>query len=100
VRADHGPRGSGGAVTAQRAPFTHAEVGQEQRGVGSTRGAGSAGGRGRARPRCGWTSAQMASQQVERTAELQDLEVRAELDRCICGCERECSAGGRLGSIP
>jgi hypothetical protein len=42
----------------------------------------------------------MASQQVERAAELQDPEVWAELDRHVCGCERECSAGGRLGSIP
>jgi hypothetical protein len=42
----------------------------------------------------------MVSQQVERTAELQDPEVRAELDRRIRGCERECSADSRLGSIP
>jgi hypothetical protein len=42
----------------------------------------------------------MASQQEERAAELQDLEVRAELDRRVRGCEWECSAGGRFGSIP
>jgi hypothetical protein len=42
----------------------------------------------------------MASQQVERAAELQDPKIRAELDRRVRGCERERSAGGRLGSIP
>jgi hypothetical protein len=42
----------------------------------------------------------MASQQMERAVELQDPEVRAELDRRVRGCERECSTGGRLGSIP
>jgi hypothetical protein len=42
----------------------------------------------------------MASQQVERAAELQDPEIRAELDRRVRGCEREYSTGGRLGSIP
>jgi hypothetical protein len=39
-------------------------------------------------------------QQVERTAELQDPEVRAELDWRVHECERECSTGGQLGSIP
>jgi hypothetical protein len=42
----------------------------------------------------------MVLQQVEWTAELQDLEVRAELDRRVSKYEQECSAGGRLGSIP
>jgi hypothetical protein len=42
----------------------------------------------------------MASQQLERTTELQDPEVRAELSRRVRECERKCSTGGRLGSIP
>jgi hypothetical protein len=42
----------------------------------------------------------MASQQVERAAELQDPEVQVDLDWHIRGCERECSTDGRLGSIP
>jgi hypothetical protein len=50
--------------------------------------------------RCGFGGKQMASQQVERTAELQDPEVRAELDWRVRGCEQECSTGGRLGLIP
>jgi hypothetical protein len=33
-------------------------------------------------------------------AKLQDPEVRVELDWRVRGCERECSTGGRLGSIP
>jgi hypothetical protein len=43
---------------------------------------------------------QMASQLVEWTAELQDLEVRAELNRHVRECERECSTCARLDSIP
>jgi hypothetical protein len=42
----------------------------------------------------------MASQQLERTAELQDPEVPAELNQRVRECERKCFAGGRLGSIP
>jgi hypothetical protein len=42
----------------------------------------------------------MVSQKVERAAELQDPEVRAGLDWHVRECERECSAGGRLGSFP
>jgi hypothetical protein len=42
----------------------------------------------------------MASQQVERTAELQDPEVRAELDSRVRKCVRGRSADGRLGSVP
>jgi hypothetical protein len=42
----------------------------------------------------------MASQQMERAAELQDLEVRAELNRRVRECERKRFASGRLGSIP
>jgi hypothetical protein len=42
----------------------------------------------------------MASQQMERTAELQDPEVRAELNRRVRECERKCFASGRLDSIP
>jgi hypothetical protein len=44
----------------------------------------------------------MASQQVagRKAAELQDTEVRAELNRHVRECERECSTGARLDSIP
>jgi hypothetical protein len=45
-------------------------------------------------------STRIVSQQMERAAKLQDLEVRAERNRRVRGCERECSAGGRLGLIP
>jgi hypothetical protein len=118
MQTDHDPRGGGGAVMAwragrrggeakaatgchelggarcsqaQRAPFTHVEVGAgvTRHGFDAQRKTGGGG-----RP------ALMAAQQVERAAELQDPEVRAELDRCVRGCERECSAGGRLCSIP
>jgi hypothetical protein len=41
----------------------------------------------------------MASQQADRAAELEDPEVRAELDRRVRECERERSVSGRLGSI-
>jgi hypothetical protein len=41
----------------------------------------------------------MASQQVEGTAKLQDLEVRAKLNRRVRECERKCFASGRLDSI-
>jgi hypothetical protein len=42
----------------------------------------------------------MASQQMERMVELQDQEVRAELNRRVRECERKCFASGRLNSIP
>jgi hypothetical protein len=44
----------------------------------------------------------MASQQVAggKAAELQDPEVRAELNRCVRECERKCFASGRLDSFP
>jgi hypothetical protein len=42
----------------------------------------------------------MASQQVERMAELQNAEVRAELNRRVRECERKCFASVRLGLIP
>jgi hypothetical protein len=76
---------------ARRAPSTHAEVGAAVTwcGFDAQRKTGSGG-----RPTL------MASQQMERAAELQDPEVRAELNRHVRECERECSAGGRLGSIP
>jgi hypothetical protein len=41
----------------------------------------------------------MASQWVERTAELQDPEVRAGLNWSVRECERKYYASGRLGSI-
>jgi hypothetical protein len=37
---------------------------------------------------------------MEKAAELQDPEVRAELNRHVCECERKCFASGRLDSIP
>jgi hypothetical protein len=76
---------------ARRAPYTHAEVeaGAMRRGSDAQHKTSGGG-----RPTL------MVSQQVERTAELQDPEVRAELDRRIRGCKREYSTGGRLGSIP
>jgi hypothetical protein len=42
----------------------------------------------------------MVSQQMERVAELQNPEVRAELNRCARECEQKCFASGRVGSIP
>jgi hypothetical protein len=45
-------------------------------------------------------SNRMASQQVERKAKLQDLEVRAKLNRRVRECERKCFTSGRLGSFP
>jgi hypothetical protein len=42
----------------------------------------------------------MASQQMEKVAELQDLEVRAELNRRVRECERKCFDSGWLGSFP
>jgi hypothetical protein len=42
----------------------------------------------------------MASQQMERAAELQNPEVQAELNRHVRECERKCFASGWLGSIP
>jgi hypothetical protein len=69
---------------ARRAPFVYAEV-----GTGATRKTGDGG-----RP------ALMESQPVERAAELQDPEVRTELNRRVRECEQKCSAGGRLDSIP
>jgi hypothetical protein len=48
----------------------------------------------------GGKPALMASQQMERATELQDPEVRAELNRRVRECERKCFVSGRLGSIP
>jgi hypothetical protein len=47
----------------------------------------------------GGRSNRMASQQVEGTAKLQDLGVRAKLNRRVRECERKCFASGRLDSI-
>jgi pentatricopeptide repeat protein len=76
---------------AWRAPFIHAEVevGATQRRFDAQRKTGGGG-----RP------ALMASQQMERAAELQNPEVRAELNRHVRECERKCFASSRLGSIP
>jgi hypothetical protein len=48
----------------------------------------------------GGRPAQMASQQMERAVELQDSEVRTELNRLIRECERKCFASGQLSSFP
>jgi hypothetical protein len=48
----------------------------------------------------GGRSTLMASQQVKRVTELQDPEVRAELNRRVRECERKCFTSGRLGSFP
>jgi hypothetical protein len=76
---------------ARRAPFIHVEVeaGVTRRGFDTQRKTGGSG-----RP------VLMASQQMERAAELQDPEIRVELNRCVHECERKCFASGRLGSIP
>jgi hypothetical protein len=76
---------------ARRAPFIHTEVraGATRRGFDAQRKTGGGG-----------SPALMASQQVERTAELQHPEVRAELNRRVRECERKHFASGRLGSIP
>jgi hypothetical protein len=75
---------------ARRAPFTHAEVetGATRHGFDVQRKTGGSG-----------RSNRMESQQVERTAKLQDLEVRAKLNRRVRKCERKCFASGRLDSI-
>jgi hypothetical protein len=75
---------------ARRAPFTHAEVetGATRRGFDVQRKTGGSG-----------RSNRMASQQVEGTAKLQDLEVRAKLNRCVRECERKCFSSGWLDSI-
>jgi hypothetical protein len=110
MQAGLGPRGGGGAVMARRAArrdgkskatviarrarkeqlrsgkAVKGEV--TQHGFDAQRKTGGGG-----RP------VLMASQQMERTAELQDPEVRAELNRRIRECERKCFASGRLGSI-
>jgi hypothetical protein len=48
----------------------------------------------------GGRPALIASQQVGRMMELQNSEVRAELNRRVRECERKSFASGRLGSIP
>jgi hypothetical protein len=76
---------------ARRAPFIHAEVeaGVTQRGFDAQRKTGGGG-----RP------VLMASQQMERAAELLNPEVRAELNRRVRECKRKCFASGRLGLFP
>jgi pentatricopeptide repeat protein len=76
---------------ARRAPFIHTEVeaGATQRRFDAQRKTGGGG-----RP------ALMASQQMERAVELQNPEVRAELNRHVHECERRCFASCWLGSIP
>jgi hypothetical protein len=76
---------------ARRAPLIHAEVGAgvTRRGFDAQHKTGGGG-----RP------VLMASQLVERAVELQDPEVRTELNRRVRECEHKCSAGGQLDSIP
>jgi hypothetical protein len=47
----------------------------------------------------GGRPALIASQQMERAAELQNPEVRAELNRRVRKCEQKCFASGRLSSF-
>jgi hypothetical protein len=74
----------------RRAPFICAEVeaGATYRGFDAQRKTGGGG-----RP------ALMASQQVKKAAELQDPEVRAELNRRVRECKRKYFASVRLDSI-
>jgi hypothetical protein len=85
VRCTRGGESEG--ETTQRHEAVGAEV--TRRGFDAQRKTGSGG-----RP------ALIASQQVERTTELQNPEVRAELNRRVRECERKCFASGRLGSFP
>jgi hypothetical protein len=94
MQAGLGPRGGGGAVIARRTRKGQLRSGKAIRarvtrcGFDAQRKTGSGG-----------RLVLMASQQMERTAELQNLEVRAELNRHVRECERKCFASGRLGSI-
>jgi hypothetical protein len=74
---------------ARRAPFIYTEVeaGATRRGFDVQRMTGG-----------GDRSNRMASQQVERTAKLQDPEVQAELNQRVRECEWKRSTGGRLSS--
>jgi hypothetical protein len=74
---------------ARRAPFIYTEVeaGATRYGFDVQHKTGG-----------GDRSNQMASQQAERAAKLQDPEVRAELNRRVRECERKRSTGGRLSS--
>jgi hypothetical protein len=96
MQADHGPRGGRGGKYGAANAEGEATQRHEAVGVGVTRRGFDAqhktGGSGR--------STLMTSQQVEWTAELQDPEVRAELNRRVRECEWKCFASGRLGSIP
>jgi hypothetical protein len=86
---------SGGAVIARRARKEQLRSGKAvkaevtRRGFDAQRKTGGSG-----RP------VVMASQQMERMAELQDPKVRAELNRHVRECEWKCFASGRLDSIP
>jgi hypothetical protein len=111
MQTDHSPRGGGGAVMAKRVGRRSGEakaaviaqrIRKEQLRSGKPVRAGATRRRFDAQHKTGGGGrpALMASQQVERTAELQDSEVRADFDWHVRGCERECSTGGRLGSIP
>jgi hypothetical protein len=97
MQAGLGPRKGGGAVRARQAGRRSCEAKAEVGAVVTRRGFDAqrkTGGGGR--------PALMASQQVAggKEAELQDPEVRAELNRHVRECERECSTDARLDSIP
>jgi hypothetical protein len=96
MQADHGPHGGRGGKYGAANAEGEATQRHEAVGAGVTRRGFDAqrktGGSGR--------STLMTSQQVEWTVELQDPEVRAELNRHVCECERKCFASGRLGLIP
>jgi hypothetical protein len=97
IQADHGPHDGGGVSIAWRigrggcGAKAEFGAGVTRRGFDAQRKTGGGG-----RP------ALMASQQVAggKAVELQDPEVRAELNRHVRECERECSTDARLGSIP
>jgi hypothetical protein len=97
MQAGLGPRKGGGAVRARQAGRRNCEAkaevgaGVTRRGFDAQRKTGDGG-----RP------ALMASQQVAggKATELQDPEVRAELNQHVRECERECSTGGQLDSFP
>jgi hypothetical protein len=73
----------------RRTSFIYAEVETARRRSDAQRKTGGGG-----------RLALMVSQLVERAAELQDPEVRTDLDWRVRKCEWECSTGNRLGSIP
>jgi hypothetical protein len=97
MQAGLGPRKGGGAVRARQAGRRNCEAKAEV-GAGVTRRGFDA----QRKTSNGGRPALMASQQVAggKATELQDPEVRAELNRRVRECERKCFASGWLSSIP